>query len=42
MYSLITVDDEEVKKAKEVNKNVVKNIKHIFFDVLFKKKNDKT
>ena len=29
MYSLGTVDNEEIKKAKEVNKNVVKNIMHI-------------
>ena len=28
MYSLINVDDEEVKKAKGVNKNVVKNIEY--------------
>ena len=35
MYSLITVDDEEVNKAKEVNKK----IKHKeFVDVLFNKK----
>ena len=35
MYSLISVDDEEVTKAKGVNKN----IRHkIFFDVLFNKK----
>ena len=29
MYSLITVDVEEVKKANEVNKNVLKNIKNL-------------
>ena len=29
MYSLIDVDDEEVKKAKRVNKNVGKKIRHI-------------
>ena len=29
MYSIGTVDNEEIKKAKEVNKNVVKNIMHI-------------
>ena len=35
MYSLISVDDEEVTKAKGVNKN----IRHkFFFDVLFNKK----
>ena len=28
MYSLIAVDSEEVKKAKEVNKNVAKKIRH--------------
>ena len=28
MYSLIDVDSEEVKKAKRVNKNVVKKIRH--------------
>ena len=39
MYLLITVGNEEVKKAKEVNKNVVKNIEHKKFDdVLFNKK----
>ena len=37
-YSLIAVDDEEVKKAKRVNKNVVKKIRHKeFADVLFNK-----
>ena len=29
MYSLIAVDVEEVKKANEVNKNVLKNIKNL-------------
>ena len=39
MYSLIAVDHEEVKKAKGVNKNVVKNIEHKkFVVVLFNKK----
>ena len=39
MYSLIAVDSEEVKKAKGVNKNAVKEIKHKeFVDVLFNKK----
>ena len=28
MYSLVIVDNEEIKKAKEVNKNIVKNIRH--------------
>ena len=28
MYSLIDVDNEEVKKAKGVNKNVIKKIRH--------------
>ena len=38
MYSLITVDGEEIKKAKGVNKNVVKNRRHKeFVDVLFNK-----
>ena len=39
MYSLIDADNEEVKKAKGVNKNVVKNIRHKeYIDVLFNKK----
>ena len=39
MYSLIDVDDKQNKKAKGVNKNVVKNIRHKkFVDVLFSKK----
>ena len=39
MYSLIDVDNEEVKNAKGVNKNVVKKIRHKeFADVLFNKK----
>ena len=39
MYSLIAVDDEEVKKTKGVNKNVVKKIRHKeYIDVLFNKK----
>ena len=39
MYSLISIDDEEVTKAKGVNKN----IKHKeFVDALFNKKSDKT
>ena len=28
MYSLVIVNNEETKKAKDVNKNVVKNIIH--------------
>ena len=43
MYSLVAIDNEENKKAKGVNKNVVKNIRHReYVDVLFNKKNDKT
>ena len=39
MYSLIYEDNEENKKAKGVNKNVVKNIRHKeYIDVLFNKK----
>ena len=39
MYSLIDIDREEVKKAKGVNKNVVKNIRHKkFVDVLLNNK----
>ena len=39
MYSLVTIDNEENKKAKGVNKNVVKNIRHReYIDVLFNKK----
>ena len=39
MYSLIDVDGKEVKKAKGVNKNLVKNRRHKeFVDVLFNKK----
>ena len=35
-YSLINVDNREIKKAKEVNKNVIKNIKHKeYIDILF-------
>ena len=38
MYSLVTVDKEEIKKAKAVNKRVVKNIRHNeYIDVLFNK-----
>ena len=28
IYSIIAVDGEEIKKAKEVNRTVVKNVKH--------------
>ena len=42
MYSLVTVENEEIKKAKGFNKNVVKNISHKkYIDVFFNKKNDK-
>ena len=42
MYSLITADGEEVKKAEGVNKNFVKNITHKeHINVLFNKKRDK-
>ena len=38
MYFLIPVDDGEIRKAKGVNKNVVKKIRHKeFINVLFKK-----
>ena len=43
MYSLVTVDNEEIRKAKGVKENVVENIRlGEYTDVLFKKKNDKT
>ena len=39
MYSLIDGDGKENRKAKEINKNVVKNIRHKeFVDALFNKK----
>ena len=39
MYSLIIVDGEDIKKAKGVDKNVVKNTRHKeFVDVLFNEK----
>ena len=39
MYSLISVNGEENKKAKVVNKNVVKNTRHKeVVDLLFNKK----
>ena len=39
MYSIVEVDNEENKKAKGVNKNAVKNIRHKeYIDVLFSKK----
>ena len=38
MYSLVTVDNEEIKKPKAVNKNVVKNKRYKeFVDVLINK-----
>ena len=37
IYFLIDVDDEENKKAKEVNKNVVRNIRHILMFSLIEK-----
>ena len=42
MHSLTDVDNEENKKAKGVNKNVVKNIRdEEYIDVMFNKKNNK-
>ena len=39
MYSLIAVDDEDIKKAKRVNMSAVKKIRHKeFADVLFSKR----
>ena len=39
MYSLVAIDGREVKKAKKVNKNVVKSIRHEeFVDSLFNTK----
>ena len=39
MYSLVAVDSGEIKKAKGVNKNVVKNIRHEeYINDLFNKK----
>ena len=39
MYSLMDVDDEEVKKVKGVNENVVKEIRHKeYIGALFNKK----
>ena len=38
MYSLVILNDEEIKKLKGVNKDVVKNIKHKeYVDFLFNK-----
>ena len=37
MYSLTAVDNQEIKKAKGVNINVLKNIRHKEFVVLLKK-----
>ena len=42
MYSIIDVDNEENKKAKCVNKKVIKSIRHKeYINVLFNKKNNK-
>ena len=39
MYSLIAVNKEEAKKAKGINKNVVKKIRHKeYIDAFFNKK----
>ena len=39
MHLLLDVDGEEIKKAKRVNKNVVKNIEHKeYINALFNKK----
>ena len=39
MHSLVSVDGEEIKKAKGVNKNIVKSIRHKkFVHALFNKK----
>ena len=38
MYSLTVADNEEIKKAKDINKNVVTNIRHKeYVNVLFNK-----
>ena len=37
IYFLIDADDEENKKAKEVNKNVVRNIRHLLMFSLTEK-----
>ena len=43
MYSLVDVDGKENKKAKGINRGVVKNTRHKeFVDVFFNKKNDET
>ena len=43
MHWFIVVDGEKVKKAKGVNKNVVKNMRHKeSVDALFNKKNNET
>ena len=39
MYSLVTVNNEKIKKGKGVNKYVVENTRHKeFVDILFNKK----
>ena len=42
MYSLIDVNSEEVKKAKGVNKDVVRKIRHKEYIMFCLIKNDKT
>ena len=38
MYSLVIVNNEEIRKQKRVNKNVAKSIRHKkYVDVLFNK-----
>ena len=37
MYSLVTMNNEEIEKAKGVNKNVVKNAKNLLRFCLIKK-----
>ena len=39
MYSLIDVHGKEIKKTKEVNKNIIKNIRHKEFVVVLLVKN---
>ena len=39
IYSLIEMDSKEINKAKGVNKNILKNLKHKkYIDALFNKK----
>ena len=37
IHSLVIIDSEDIKKAKEVNKNVFKNIRHKKYTVLFRR-----